>query len=88
MGEQSGELTEPEVVEGCTEEGALELDLDAWVDFREEMLCAKVEKRREMISDSQKTSKSVCVTGRGEDGEDGLAGGEVGRIDGSRNVKC
>ena len=36
-------------VEGCTEEGALELDLDAWVDFREEMLCAKVEKRREMI---------------------------------------
>lgn len=49
MGEQSGALTEPEVVEGCTEEGALELDLDAWVDFREEMLCAKVEKRREMI---------------------------------------
>lgn len=32
MGEQSGELTEPEV-EGCTE-GALELDLDAWVDFK------------------------------------------------------
>ena len=41
MGEQSRELMEPEVVEGSTEEGALELDLDAWVDFREEMLCAK-----------------------------------------------
>ena len=66
---------EPEVVEGSTEEGALELDLDAWVDFREEMLCAKAEKRREMIQDSQKTSNSVCASGRGEDGEDGLAGG-------------
>lgn len=55
-GEQSGELTEPEVVEeAARREGALELDLDAWVDFREEMLCAKVEKRREMISDNQKT---------------------------------
>ena len=49
MGEQSRELTEPEVVEGSTEEGALELDLDAWVDFREEMLCAMVEKRHAMI---------------------------------------
>lgn len=49
MGEQSRELTEPEVVEGSTKEGALELDLDAWVDFREEMLCAKAEKRHEMI---------------------------------------
>jgi len=37
------------VVEGSTEGGALELDLDAWVDFREEMLCAKVEKRHATI---------------------------------------
>lgn len=51
------------------------------------MPCAKVKKRHEMVWDSQEALRSVCVSGRGGAGEDGLPGGGVGKIDGDQFVK-
>lgn len=58
--------TGPEGVgKGSTEEGTLELDLDKQVDCKEEILCAKVEQRREVVWNSLGALRSVCESGEG-----------------------
>lgn len=88
---QSGEqLTEPgDVGEGSSEWGTLELDLDGWVDGKEEIVCAEVKKRHEVVWLHQEALRSVSVSSQGW-GVGRLGCQEVmwGRWPGTRSYKA